>query len=105
MQPSNLVIAAGVTATLDLIAYSISDEKDAILIGRPLYTSFRNDLGTRAKVQLVPVCGGGVDPLSVEMVGPYEEEFLKQRERGVKVRGMVLCKYVTVFFFFIFLSI
>jgi hypothetical protein len=55
-------------------------------------------------VCLVPVCGEGVDPMGVEMVGRYEEEFLKQRERGVKVRGMVLCKYVTVFFF-IFLSI
>ena len=53
---------------------------------------------------LVPVCGEGVDPMGVEMVGRYEEEFLKQRERGVKVRGMVLCKYVTVFFFFIFLT-
>jgi DNA-binding transcriptional MocR family regulator len=105
VEPSHLVIAAGVTATLDLIAYSIADENDAILIGRPLYTSFRNDLGARAQVSLVPVCGGGVDPLSVEMVGRYEEEFLKQRERGVKVRGIVLCKYVTVFFSFIFLSI
>jgi hypothetical protein len=56
-------------------------------------------------VQLVPVCGAGVDPLSVEMVGRYEEEFLKQRERGVKVRGMVLCKYVTVTVFFFFISL
>ena len=87
----------GVTATLDLIAYSIADENDAILIDRPLYTSFRNDVGTRAKVRLVPVCGNGVDPLSVEMVRRYEEEFVKQRERGVRVRGMVLCKYVRIF--------
>jgi hypothetical protein len=66
------------------------------LIGLPLYTIFGNDLGTRAKAHLVHVCGEGVDPLSVEMVRRYEEEFLKQRGKGVKVRGMVLCKYVRV---------
>jgi hypothetical protein len=48
-------------------------------------------------VQLVPVCGDGVDRLIVEMVGRYEEELLKQRERGVIVRAMVLCKYVRFF--------
>jgi hypothetical protein len=45
-------------------------------------------------VQLVPVCGDGVDPLTVEMVRRYEEESARQRQRGVRVRGMLLCKYV-----------
>jgi len=44
IQPSNIVVASGVTAVLDLDTFAIADEGERILIGRPLYAGFRNDL-------------------------------------------------------------
>lgn len=91
--PQHIVVASGVTALLDLLSFAIVDEGDAILIGRPLYTGFRNDLRVRSKVKLVPVSAGDIDPMGEVMGQCFEEEIERQREQGVSVRGMILVKY------------
>ncbi|KAK6538739.1 hypothetical protein TWF694_010313 [Orbilia ellipsospora] len=91
VKAEHIVIGSGVSGVLDLLCHSIGDEGDAILIGRPIYTGFVNDLFLRSKMQLAPVSLKGVDPMGVEAVKFYERELQVQKNRGVKVRGMILC--------------
>ncbi|KAF3936585.1 hypothetical protein ABW19_dt0206426 [Dactylella cylindrospora] len=89
--PEHIYCAIGVSGTLDILCHSIADEGEAILIGRPIYTGFAHDLFGRSKLKLVPVSLAGVDPMGVEAVKLYEKELERQKNHGVRVRGMILC--------------
>ncbi|KAL8686085.1 MAG: hypothetical protein Q9218_007358 [Villophora microphyllina] len=90
--PEHLLVAGGCTSIIDLISFAIANEGDGILIGRPLYTSFLNDVHTRAGAKMVSVSSEGGDPMSERMVEQYEKELLKQEKQGTKIRGIILTK-------------
>ncbi|KAL8683208.1 MAG: hypothetical protein Q9186_000820 [Xanthomendoza sp. 1 TL-2023] len=92
--PQHILVAAGVTSIIDLVIFAIAEEGDGILIGRPLYTSFANDVSARAGAKLIPVSGEGKDPMGEEMVEQYEEELQKQGKAGTKIRGIILSQFV-----------
>ncbi|KAL8834207.1 MAG: hypothetical protein Q9170_003864 [Blastenia crenularia] len=91
-----LLVVAGVTSILDLITWAIADPGDGILIGRPLYGSFLNDLKTRSEGKLVTVSSEGLDPMGEEMVKQYEREFLKQEKSGTKIKAVILASKETL---------
>ena len=73
-----MVVASGVSAVVDPVAFATADSSDGFPIGRPLYTGFHADLDARSKVKSLPVsCGreGNVDPMGEEMVECFEKEF------------------------------
>ncbi|MCJ1433827.1 hypothetical protein MMC27_003192 [Xylographa pallens] len=87
VEPTQMIVASGVSAVVDLVAFATADLSDGFLIGRPLYTGFLADLNARSKVMLLPVsCGdeGAMDPMDEEMVECFEKEFERQKEKGVK---------------------
>ncbi|KAI4225501.1 MAG: hypothetical protein L6R36_003850 [Xanthoria steineri] len=88
--PEQLLVAGGVTSVIDLVTVGVADEGDGILIGRPLYTSFKNDVRARAGARMVPVSAQGKDPMSEEMVAQYEKELQKQERQGIKIRAIIL---------------
>ena len=45
---SQIVFTAGVTNAIEVTGWSLGDPGDGVLLGRPYYTAFVNDLGTRA---------------------------------------------------------
>ncbi|MCJ1399124.1 hypothetical protein MMC11_002326 [Xylographa trunciseda] len=94
VEPNQIVVASGVSAVIDLVAFATADSNDGFLIGRPLYTGFYSDLDARSKVRLLPVSSGregGVDPMGEGMVEYFEKEFMRQKEEGVRVRGVIFC--------------
>ncbi|KAF3918310.1 hypothetical protein ABW21_db0205137 [Orbilia brochopaga] len=91
IKPDDIYTACGVSGTIDLLIHAISDEGEAVLVGRPLYTGFQHDLFQRSKVKLVPVSLKDVDPMGEEAVEVYEKELERQRALGVKVRAVILC--------------
>ncbi|MCJ1391439.1 hypothetical protein MMC18_004303 [Xylographa bjoerkii] len=94
VEPAQMVVASGVSAVVDLVAFATADSNDGFLIGRPLYTGFHGDLDARSKVKLLPVsCGGemGVDPMGEGMVECFEKELMRQEKNGVRVRGVIFC--------------
>ncbi|KAI4207384.1 MAG: hypothetical protein LQ349_009853, partial [Xanthoria aureola] len=92
--PEQLLVAGGVTSVIDLATVGVADEGDGILIGRPLYTSFKNDVRARAGAKMVPVSAEGKDPMSEEMVAQYEKELQKQERQGIKIRAIILSRSV-----------
>ncbi|MCJ1292776.1 hypothetical protein MMC34_004329 [Xylographa carneopallida] len=100
VESTQIVVASGVSAVVDLVAFATADASDGFLIGRPLYTGFHADLDARSKVRLLPVsCGveGAVDPMSQEMVECFEKEFRKQgEERGQSTRFDLLQSVATI---------
>ncbi|KAL8988543.1 MAG: hypothetical protein Q9177_002398 [Variospora cf. flavescens] len=92
--PEHLLVAGGVTSIIDLICFAFADEGDGILIGRPLYTSFANDVKARAGAVLCPVSSEGRDPMSEEMVEMFEKELVKREKEGTRVRGIILARLI-----------
>ncbi|KAI4139770.1 MAG: hypothetical protein LQ341_004089 [Variospora aurantia] len=90
--PEHLLVAGGVTSIIDLICFAVADEGDGILIGRPLYTSFANDVKARAGAVLCPVSSEGRDPMSEEMVDMFEKELVKREKEGTRVRAIILAR-------------
>ena len=82
---------AGCTSLLDQMFWCLCDEGEGILIGRPLYGGFANDLKVRGKCKLLDVSLKGVDAYSKEAVEMYEEKILQAEKEGVKARVLVLC--------------
>jgi aspartate/methionine/tyrosine aminotransferase len=87
----DLHIAAGCSAILDQIFWTLCDEGEGVLVGKPMYGGFISDMEARAKLKPIKVSLKGVDPFSVEAVGRYEEELIKAKATGIKVRMLVLC--------------
>ncbi|KAL9005587.1 MAG: hypothetical protein Q9188_001635 [Gyalolechia gomerana] len=93
--PEQLVVAGGVTSVIDLISFATANPGDGILVGRPLYTSFPNDVSIRAEAKLVAVSSEGKDPMSEEMVEQYEKELVKQEKAGTKIKAIILASSPT----------
>ncbi|KAL9067827.1 MAG: hypothetical protein Q9161_006645 [Pseudevernia consocians] len=88
---TSVTVLNGVSAILDCLAWCICDEGESILIGRPFYVGFVSDFMNRAKVDLVAVAFGEVDPMSLAAVADYERAIEEAIRRGTKVRALVLC--------------
>lgn len=88
---TSVAVLNGVSAILDCLAWCICDEGDSILIGRPFYVGFVSDFMNRAKVDLVAVAFGDVDPMSLAAVARYERALEEATSRGKKIKALVLC--------------
>jgi aspartate/methionine/tyrosine aminotransferase len=86
-----LYFTSGCTALLDQLFYALCDEGDGVLLGKPMYGGFVNDMQTRARAKLIAVSLKGIDAFSKDAVKRYEEEYLKARQDGINPRVLVLC--------------
>jgi aspartate/methionine/tyrosine aminotransferase len=91
VQTEHIHMAGGCTALLDQCFWTLLDEGEGVLIGRPLYGGFIGDMSARSKVKPISVRLKGVDPFSVESVTRYEEALLKAEKEGTKVKMLLLC--------------
>jgi 1-aminocyclopropane-1-carboxylate synthase len=91
VESDQIHLAGGCSALLDQIMWTLCDEGEGVLVGKPLYGGFISDMQLRAKLKPIAVSLKGVDPFSVEAVARYEQELIKARINGIKVRMLVLC--------------
>lgn len=103
----HVTFTAGVTGLNEMIAFNLTDEGEGILLGRPIYGSFYDDLITKSRYvqsqnpnrisanqsrcQLVYASFGEIDQFGVNAVNKYEEAILKATRNGVKIRALLLC--------------
>ncbi|KAJ5381817.1 uncharacterized protein N7496_004245 [Penicillium cataractarum] len=88
----NIFFTSGVTSLNAICALSLTDPKDGILLGQPIYGSFDGDLSVPSSCKLIYTPFQGDDPFSLNAVTRYEEAFLKARdEDGVSVRALLIC--------------
>jgi len=101
-----VTFTAGVTGLNEMIAYSLTDEGDGILLGSTIYGAFNGDLITKSKYntllppfdiaktircQLVYTAFGDVDQFSVNAIVKYETTLLEARKSGIKIRALLIC--------------
>lgn len=75
-----------------MVAYTLANPGDGILVGRPLYSAFANDFYARSKVSVVGVAFGGESPFAKSCVGFYEQALREWNERPgeSRVRALVI---------------
>ena len=88
VERGHVYFTAGCTALLDQLFWTLCDEGEGVVIGKPLYAGFANDLKARGKAKLVAVSLKGVDPYSEDAVKRYEEEIIKAEKEKTEVRGI-----------------
>jgi 1-aminocyclopropane-1-carboxylate synthase len=49
VDPEDLIFASGCTALFEMLGFTLFEEGETLLIGRPIYQAFENDFGLRAK--------------------------------------------------------
>lgn len=91
VEKEQVYFTAGCTSLLDQMFWCLCDQGEGVLIGRPLYGGFANDLKARGKCKLLDVSLKGVDAYSKEAVKKYEDKILEAGKAGCKARVLVLC--------------
>jgi 1-aminocyclopropane-1-carboxylate synthase len=90
--PETIVVSSGLSAVLELLAWTLANPGDGILIGRPFYSAFPGDFHARAEVEAVPVAFEGSDPFAESCAEWYEralEEFNKRPGTG-RIRALII---------------
>ncbi|KAG7605721.1 putative aminotransferase ACS12 [Arabidopsis thaliana] len=86
--PSNMVITAGGTPAIEVLAFCLADHGNAFLIPTPYYPGFDRDIKFRTGVELIPVHCRSSDNFTVT-VSALEQALNQARKRGSKVSGIL----------------
>lgn len=81
----------GVTTAIEHISTLLANPGDVFLLGQPYYGAFIDDIQLRTGVEVVRICFGDVDPVSLEAVTAYEHAIRDCQKRGRRVAGLMLC--------------
>ncbi|KAH6668473.1 acc synthase [Halenospora varia] len=87
----HVTFTAGIAGLNEMVAFSLTDHGQGILLGRPIYGSFYDDLMTKSRCQLVYASLGDVDQFGVDAVKVYEEHILQAAKDGIKIRALLIC--------------
>jgi aspartate/methionine/tyrosine aminotransferase len=92
VEAEHIYFTSGCTTLLDQCFWTLADQGEGVLIGRPSYGGFAADMTTRSKLKPVHVSLKGINPFSKEVVKHYEQELLRSERQGIKVRMLILCQ-------------
>ncbi|KAL4892653.1 aspartate aminotransferase [Aspergillus ambiguus] len=90
IDPAELVVASGVTAIGSMLAISLAEPSDGILVSRPVYGRFELDYGIEAGVQMVYADTDIEEVFSPAVVDKYEVALEDATARGVTVRAVMV---------------
>ncbi|CAN8302246.1 unnamed protein product [Cochlearia groenlandica] len=86
--PANMVITAGGTPAIEVLAFCLADQGNAFLVPSPYYPGFDRDIKFRTGVELIPVHCRSSDNFTVT-VSALEQALNQARKRGFKVSGIL----------------
>ncbi|CAI7642259.1 unnamed protein product [Penicillium manginii] len=89
--PSHITVTSGVSNALECSAWALFDQGEHLLVGRPYFNAFRSTFSDRAGVGLLEVEFDKIDPFGLAAIEKHEEALLAARERGVRVKALLLC--------------
>ncbi|KAF4635925.1 hypothetical protein G7Y89_g2172 [Cudoniella acicularis] len=88
--PEQILTGAGLTAIHEMLALSLGDPGDGILVSRPIYGRFELDFGNTADLKIVYANMGNTDPFELDVVGKYRKAFENAEKIRVKIRALTL---------------
>ncbi|ESQ43376.1 hypothetical protein EUTSA_v10013322mg [Eutrema salsugineum] len=86
--PSKMVVTAGGTPAIEVLAFCLADHGNAFLIPSPYYPGFDRDIKFRTGVELIPVHCRSSDNFTIT-VSALEQALNQARKRGSKVSGIL----------------
>ncbi|KAH8801375.1 pyridoxal phosphate-dependent transferase [Xylogone sp. PMI_703] len=90
INPKHIITAAGLTPIHEMVALSLGDPGDGILISRPMYGRFVLDFGNTADLHIVYTDMDGVDPFSPSAVEKYQKTLDASIQAGIKVKALLI---------------
>lgn len=89
--PNHIILMNGCTTAVEHAARAFTDPGEYLLLGRPYYTGFLDDVTLRTETKLAEVSFGDDDPLGEDCVAKYEQTLLEVQAAGGRVGGVILC--------------
>ncbi|KAI9038160.1 1-aminocyclopropane-1-carboxylate synthase [Aspergillus affinis] len=86
----HVVTASGLTAIGSMLAFTLAEESDGILVARPVYGRFELDYGVEAGVQMVYADTEPEESFTPGVVVKYEAALKDAASKGIAVRAVLL---------------
>ncbi|PLB50201.1 1-aminocyclopropane-1-carboxylate synthase [Aspergillus steynii IBT 23096] len=90
IDPEHVVTASGLTAIGSMLAFTLAEESDGILVARPVYGRFELDYGVEAGVQIVYADTEAEESFTPGVVEKYEAALQDAARKGITVRAVLL---------------
>ncbi|KAL2811087.1 pyridoxal phosphate-dependent transferase [Aspergillus granulosus] len=90
IEPRMVMKTNGCTAAGNMLAFALADFGDGVLISRPVYGRFELDYGAQGGVDIVYADTDPDEAFSPTCIEKYEKALADAKERGVKIRAVVL---------------
>ncbi|KAH8659316.1 aspartate aminotransferase [Tricladium varicosporioides] len=88
--PSQILTGAGLTAVHEMLALSIGDPGDGLLVSRPIYGRFELDFGNTAGFKIVYAEMKGTDPFEEDIVRRYDDAYEAAKKNGVNITALLI---------------
>ncbi|KAI5070005.1 hypothetical protein GOP47_0014348 [Adiantum capillus-veneris] len=85
----NIVLTAGATAALEILAFCLGEAGDAFLVPSPYYPGFDRDIKWRSGIQLVPVYCPSSKGFMITRTA-LEKAYNQTQRRGITVRAILI---------------
>ncbi|CAI7571734.1 unnamed protein product [Penicillium glandicola] len=90
IDPEHIFVADSPTSLGSMLGYSLAERGDGILVSRPAYGRFELDYGVESGVKMVYADTAAEDAFSPSSVEKYELALKTAKERGMKIRAVLL---------------
>ena len=90
VKTEHILSTAGLTPVHSLLAHSLGDPGQGILVSRPIYGRFELDFGNVAGLKIVYADMNGTDPFEVGVVDYYAQALNKASSEGTKICAILI---------------
>ncbi|KAI9158120.1 1-aminocyclopropane-1-carboxylate synthase-like protein 1 [Paramyrothecium foliicola] len=90
IEPAHITLTNGCSSAIEHLSWALANPGDVMLLGRPHYATFVDDVTLRMGAVLTTVAFRGLDPLGVEGVRRYEEAILETQRQGRRVAAVII---------------
>jgi 1-aminocyclopropane-1-carboxylate synthase len=85
-----IFVGGSVTSIENMLAFSIGDPGDGILVSSPIYGRFELDFGNEARLNIVYAPMEGVDSFSINIIGQLEKGMVEAEKNATRVRALLI---------------
>lgn len=90
VEETHINVCNGAGSAVSNLCFCMGEPGEGILVGRPLYVGFFDDIEYHAKTKAVLVPVGDDDPVGPDAVKHYETALLESEKNGTKIRALLL---------------
>jgi aspartate/methionine/tyrosine aminotransferase len=86
----NILATGAATALHEILAFSVGDPGDGILLSRPCYGRFEIDFGNKAEISVVWADSNAENCFKPEVVATLEDKLLRSNAAGTKIKALLI---------------